>query len=110
MDIKSKITRTEPRAQIVVDIIKISYKNDTNKCSIGHVHFKFADLSSRMQELLVVCVALAAAVQASPQQYTARYDNINVNDILKNERLLASYIKCALEITRCSPEGKELKG
>lgn len=58
---------------------------------------------------MIVCLVLAA-VNAIPQQkYTARYDNVNVNEILQNKRLLLPYLKCALDTGRCSPEGKELK-
>lgn len=43
------------------------------------------------------------------EQYTDRYDNINVDEILANRRLLMPYLKCLLDQGRCTPEGKEIK-
>nr|ALT31612.1 chemosensory protein 30 [Cnaphalocrocis medinalis] len=45
----------------------------------------------------------------SADLYTDRYDNINVEEILENRKLLVPYIKCVLEQGRCTPEGKELR-
>ncbi|CAH2089575.1 unnamed protein product [Euphydryas editha] len=43
------------------------------------------------------------------EQYTDRYDDIDVDDILANKRLLTTYIKCILDQGRCTSEGKEVK-
>lgn len=43
------------------------------------------------------------------EQYTDRYDDLDVNEILANKRLLLTYIKCVLDKGRCTPEGKEIK-
>nr|AIX97836.1 chemosensory protein [Cnaphalocrocis medinalis] len=43
------------------------------------------------------------------ETYTDRFDNINVDEIVANRRLLVPYLKCALDKGRCTPEGKELK-
>ncbi|XP_050352521.1 allergen Tha p 1-like [Nymphalis io] len=50
----------------------------------------------------LLCLSLA-------QQYTDRYDNIDIKEITTNRRLLSSYIKCVLDQGRCTPEGKEVK-
>ena len=42
-------------------------------------------------------------------KYTDKYDNVNVDEILANERLLKGYVDCVLERGKCTPEGKELK-
>ncbi|CAK1552543.1 unnamed protein product [Leptosia nina] len=42
-------------------------------------------------------------------EYTDRYDGINVDEILQNQRLVTSYVKCLLDKGRCTPEGNELK-
>ncbi|KPJ09676.1 Ejaculatory bulb-specific protein 3 [Papilio machaon] len=61
-----------------------------------------------MNSFLMVCLlALAAAVGA--EQYTDRYDNVDLDEILSNRRLLVPYINCILEEGKCSPDGKELK-
>nr|AWT23363.1 CSP2 [Hycleus phaleratus] len=43
------------------------------------------------------------------QQYTAKYDNIDVDRILHSKRLLLAYVNCLLDKGPCSPEGRELK-
>ncbi|XP_030749778.1 ejaculatory bulb-specific protein 3-like [Sitophilus oryzae] len=55
---------------------------------------------------LGVIVALAWG-QESP--YTTKYDNVDVDKILKNDRVLSNYIKCLMEEGPCTPEGRELK-
>lgn len=49
--------------------------------------------------------------QQSPKQrqYTSRFDNVDVDKILKNDRILNNYIKCLLEKGPCTQEGRELK-
>nr|CAD7574520.1 unnamed protein product [Timema californicum] len=42
-------------------------------------------------------------------KYTTKYDNIDVNAILKSERLLNNYVKCILKDERCTPDGNLLK-
>lgn len=61
-----------------------------------------------MNSLLLFSL-LALFVVTYADQYTDRYDNINIDEILSNKRLLTSYIKCILDKGRCTPEGKELK-
>lgn len=55
-------------------------------------------------------MVMALAGFASAEMYTDQYDNINVDEILENKKLLVAYIKCVLDQGRCVPEGKELKG
>lgn len=66
-----------------------------------------------MKLFVVICflatVALAVGAPNKSGRYTDRYDNMNLDEILDNRRLLIPYIKCALDQARCSPEGKELK-
>nr|QCX43081.1 chemosensory protein csp1 [Helopeltis theivora] len=42
-------------------------------------------------------------------KYTDRFDNLNVDEIIANRRLLVPYLKCVLDKGRCTAEGKELK-
>lgn len=63
---------------------------------------------------LVVCfvsVALAALAMARPEGdvYTTKFDDVNVEDIIKSDRLLQGYVKCALDKGPCTPDGAELK-
>lgn len=59
----------------------------------------------------LVCLATLAAILAvsAEDTYTTKFDNINVREILHNDRLLANYANCLLDKGRCTPEGAELK-
>ncbi|XP_050423215.1 uncharacterized protein LOC126834994 [Adelges cooleyi] len=60
--------------------------------------------------LAVCCVAATVVdVQAAPSKYTTKFDNVNVDEILNNDRLLNSYFKCLMDQGKCTPEGEELK-
>ncbi|XP_060805660.1 allergen Tha p 1-like [Amyelois transitella] len=59
-------------------------------------------------KLLILFLALVGFC-ACDDIYTDRYDDINVDEIIGNRRLLLPYIKCILDKGRCTPEGKELK-
>nr|CAI5821728.1 unnamed protein product [Callosobruchus analis] len=54
---------------------------------------------------LVILLGLSNADNA----YTSKYDNVDVDRILKNDRVLANYIKCLMEEGPCTAEGRELK-
>lgn len=58
---------------------------------------------------VIQLISLALIGAALGEQYTDRYDNLNVEEILANRRLFIPYIKCVLEQGRCVPEAKELK-
>uniref|UniRef100_A0A182NU77 Chemosensory protein 3 n=1 Tax=Anopheles dirus TaxID=7168 RepID=A0A182NU77_9DIPT len=58
---------------------------------------------------LLIAVALALVGIAAAQQYTSKYDNIDVDEILKSDRLFNSYFKCLMDQGRCTPDGNELK-
>ncbi|EFN75073.1 Ejaculatory bulb-specific protein 3 [Harpegnathos saltator] len=66
-----------------------------------------------MKFALVCLLALVAVVyvSAKPQGYTTKYDNIDVEQILHNDRLLQRYVDCMLDKVgvRCPPEAIELK-
>ncbi|MCH1932606.1 A10/OS-D family protein, partial [Shewanella sp. A25] len=59
-----------------------------------------------LASLLFVSVALAA-----PEGYTTKWDNINLDEILHNDRLMDKYVDCLLDEgdDKCTPDGKELK-
>lgn len=48
-------------------------------------------------------------VSVSGEKYTNRYDNVDIDEILDNRRVLTNYIKCLMEEGPCTPEGRELK-
>nr|AAT97271.1 sensory appendage protein 1 [Culicoides sonorensis] len=56
-------------------------------------------------------LAIAAAAPAGKDEgkYTTKYDGINLDEILKSDRLFNNYYKCLMDQGRCTPDGKELK-
>ncbi|XP_014255493.1 ejaculatory bulb-specific protein 3-like [Cimex lectularius] len=59
-------------------------------------------------KLAVILLCLFGAV-LSAEVYTSKYDNIDVDKILSNDRILTQYIKCLMEEGNCTNEGRELK-
>lgn len=61
--------------------------------------------------VVAFCFAFVIAVSAFPAEnkYTTKYDNVDLDEILKSDRLLNNYIKCLLEQGKCTPDGAELK-
>lgn len=57
----------------------------------------------------VILCAVCAAEVAQPKTYTTKYDNIDLDEIIHNDRLLKNYVDCLLEKGRCTPDGLELK-
>lgn len=49
-----------------------------------------------------ICVAFA-------QKYTPKYDNVNIETVLSNDRVLSNYIACLLDKKPCTREGRDLK-
>lgn len=57
-----------------------------------------------------LCVlATATTLEAAATQFTTKYDNVNIDEILTNERLLQKYIDCVLDKGKCTADGQELK-
>ena len=56
-----------------------------------------------------VIVAVLVAVVSCDTQYTNKYDNVKVEDILNNRRLFDNYFSCLMDRGRCTPDGAELK-
>lgn len=43
------------------------------------------------------------------QTYDPKYDNFDVDEVLKSERLLTNYIHCLLSEGPCTEDGRDLK-
>ncbi|XP_014256882.1 ejaculatory bulb-specific protein 3-like [Cimex lectularius] len=56
-----------------------------------------------------VLILAFAAVALAAERYTTRYDNIDLDEILRNQRLYKKYFECLTNKGRCTPDGKELK-
>lgn len=59
--------------------------------------------------IFIVATVLVSACFCA-EKYTTQYDNIDVDEILRSERLLKNYINCLDGTGSCTPDGKELKG
>ncbi|XP_063540193.1 ejaculatory bulb-specific protein 3-like [Cydia strobilella] len=57
---------------------------------------------------LVFLILLICQSQAE-DQYTTKYDGIDLDEILASSRLLTGYVNCLLDLRPCTPDGKELK-
>ncbi|XP_035778664.1 ejaculatory bulb-specific protein 3-like [Anopheles albimanus] len=57
----------------------------------------------------IVFAVLAVASVAAQDQYTTKYDGIDLDEILKSDRLFNNYFKCLMDEGRCTPDGNELK-
>ncbi|KAI4468631.1 chemosensory protein-related [Holotrichia oblita] len=62
-----------------------------------------------MNTFLLVLVLSVAAIALAQDKYTTRFDNVNIDEILNNRRLLKGYANCLLDKGPCSPDGSELK-
>lgn len=61
--------------------------------------------------LLVVAGFLSPlGAMDTKDMYTNQYDNFDVEELLKQERLLNHYIRCLEDKGPCTPDGKILKG
>lgn len=56
----------------------------------------------------VVVLALLAVVGAQ-EFYSKKYDDMDIDAILSNERLINNYINCFLDKGHCTPEGEAVK-
>ncbi|XP_054731473.1 uncharacterized protein LOC129239720 isoform X2 [Anastrepha obliqua] len=52
----------------------------------------------------------AAPLVANQPSYDTKFDNIDLDEVLSQERLLRNYIKCLENTGPCTPDSKMLKG
>lgn len=68
-------------------------------------------LNMKVVLALLFCAVVVAARPGAPKgSYTTKYDNIDLEEILSNERLYKKYFDCLTNKGKCTPDGKELKG
>ncbi|XP_049832419.1 ejaculatory bulb-specific protein 3-like [Schistocerca gregaria] len=58
-----------------------------------------------------VALLVLGALVAAQDKYTTKFDSVNLDDILNNDRLLNKYAQCLLDADdrNCTPDAKELK-
>lgn len=61
-----------------------------------------------MKLFVATFIVLVGAALAA-DQYTTKYDGVNLEEILKSDRLLNNYYKCLMDTGKCTPDGNELK-
>lgn len=56
-------------------------------------------------------LAIASVSNAATTKFTTKYDNVNLDEILNNDRLFSKYLDCVLDKpgSKCTPDGLELK-
>ncbi|CAH1111223.1 unnamed protein product [Psylliodes chrysocephalus] len=62
-----------------------------------------------MKSVSVFLFASIFVYVCGQNKYNNKYDNVDVDRILKNDRVLTNYIKCLMEEGPCTAEGRELK-
>lgn len=60
--------------------------------------------------LVVFVVSQTFAEEKPSKPYDTKFDNIDIDDVLKNDRLLKNYVKCLQDEGPCTPDGKMLRG
>ncbi|KAH8253605.1 hypothetical protein KR032_006222 [Drosophila birchii] len=60
-------------------------------------------------KMIMALLVLGLVLVAAEEKYTTKYDNIDVDEILKSDRLFNNYFKCLIDTGKCTPEGRELK-
>ncbi|ETN63879.1 sensory appendage protein [Anopheles darlingi] len=76
-----------------------------------HAAFYASNTTYSTMKLFVAIVfaVLAVATVTAQDQYTTKYDGIDLDEILKSDRLFNNYFKCLMDEGRCTPDGNELK-
>lgn len=54
----------------------------------------------------VFAVVVANAIARPEDKYTTKYDGVDVDEILKSDRLFNNYFKCLMDKGKCTPDGK----
>jgi Insect pheromone-binding family, A10/OS-D len=57
----------------------------------------------------IIALSVVAGIVSCEQTYDVKYDNVDVDEILKSERLLSNYIKCLMDEGPCTEDGRDLK-
>ncbi|XP_017045062.1 ejaculatory bulb-specific protein 3 [Drosophila ficusphila] len=60
-------------------------------------------------KMTLALLVLGLILVAAEEKYTTKYDNLDVDEILRSDRLFSNYFKCLVDTGKCTPEGRELK-
>lgn len=70
------------------------------------IHVSFLE---NMKAALIFFIIVAVQYGSAQKQYTNKFDNVDVDGVLSNNRILTNYIKCLMDKGPCTQEGRELK-
>lgn len=59
--------------------------------------------------LTFLAIAIALCSARPDDKYTTKYDSIDLEQILKSDRLFKNYFNCLMDAGKCTPDGSELK-
>lgn len=59
--------------------------------------------------IIILCELAACDIDQKSKKYTSKYDNINLDEVLHNKRLLDAYVKCLISKGPCTNDAAELK-
>lgn len=59
-------------------------------------------------QIIIVAVTISCALLLA-HGYETKYDDVDLDSILKSDRLLTNYVKCLLNEGPCTPDATELK-
>lgn len=62
-----------------------------------------------MLPYLLLSFALIVSISGVDEKYTTKYDNMDIDQIVSNDRLLSKYVQCLLDLAACTVDGLELK-
>lgn len=68
----------------------------------------FQEMITSLVSVLVL-ITVASCNVSENKTYTTKYDNVDIQEVIKNERLLKNYVDCLLEKGHCTPDGLELR-
>lgn len=62
-----------------------------------------------MKSILYLVLTVVVTCTAQQQYYNNRYDNLNADSIVQNDRVLLAYFKCVMDKGPCTKDGKNFK-
>uniref|UniRef100_A0A1B0BW36 Uncharacterized protein n=1 Tax=Glossina palpalis gambiensis TaxID=67801 RepID=A0A1B0BW36_9MUSC len=57
----------------------------------------------------IIATLSVAVVMGAEEKYTTKFDDVDVDEVLKSERLFKNYYNCLIDEGKCTPDARELK-
>lgn len=71
--------------------------------------FKIQKMKKPKFEFFCIVAFVLVALSSCDETYDVKYDSVDVDEILKSERLLTNYINCLMDEGPCTEDGRDLK-